>query len=80
MAPEIYKHKYRGEQTDVFALGVILFMIYSGRAPFVNSKEDEKYYSKIHHKEKYHLFWMAHENDVSQPKVYFSDNFKKLFI
>ena len=35
MAPEIYgKNRYKGEPVDIFALGVILFMMISNKSPF----------------------------------------------
>lgn len=34
MAPEIYTKNYEGKQTDVFAAGVILFIMYAGCPPF----------------------------------------------
>lgn len=54
MAPEILncendKIGYNGEQTDVFALGVILFSMLLGRPPFreANSNKD-RYYKLIY--------------------------------
>ena len=35
MAPEIWaKQPYEGSAVDIFALGVLLFMLYSGNYPF----------------------------------------------
>jgi len=35
MAPEILiKEPYQGHEVDLFALGIILFILYSGRTPF----------------------------------------------
>ncbi len=34
MAPEIYERKYDGEKTDVFAAGVILFIMLVAMPPF----------------------------------------------
>ena len=59
-APEISFGQYRGDQTDVFAMGVILFIIYSGFPPFKESNIADSWYSKIHQK-KYKEFWESHE-------------------
>ena len=37
MAPEVFNNKgeeYSGEKADIFAFGVILFMMLSGKQPF----------------------------------------------
>ena len=40
MAPEILSHQpYQGQVVDLFALGVILFILYSGHPPFEMAKE-----------------------------------------
>ena len=37
-APEILAEEpYQGEVVDLFALGIVLFMMYSGREPFGNA-------------------------------------------
>ena len=49
MAPEILTdNSYQGDKADLFAVGVILFMIVSGRPPYVSkaSKED-LYFSQL---------------------------------
>jgi len=46
MAPEIRAHlKYDGEKADVFAAGVTLFAIYTGKFPFHEATPNDKYYS-----------------------------------
>lgn len=37
MAPEIATKKYDGRKVDIFAAGVILFIMYAGVPPFENS-------------------------------------------
>lgn len=37
MAPEIHENKpYKGSTTDIFAMGVILFVLVTGAMPFLN--------------------------------------------
>jgi len=44
MAPEIVQKKdYNGFQTDIWALGVILFLMLSGNYPFKGVSERELY-------------------------------------
>ena len=41
---------YNGEQTDIFAMGVILFSMMMGRPPFREADpEKDKYYKMIHY-------------------------------
>ena len=49
MAPEILsKNSYQGDKADLFAVGVILFMIVSGRPPFVSkASEEDLYFSQL---------------------------------
>jgi len=45
MAPEIiYREIYDGKQSDVFSLGVILFIMTMGIFPFPQALRDDKYY------------------------------------
>ena len=56
MAPEIKEGLvYDGKQTDVFSVGVILFIIVLGIFPFKEAKKDEYFFALIHNKktEKY---------------------------
>ena len=49
MAPEIKEGKiYDGRQTDMFSVGVILFIIVQGIFPFAEAKKDEYYYKLIY--------------------------------
>jgi len=48
MAPEIKEGKvYDGRKSDIFSLGVILFIIVQGIFPFSEAKKDEYYYKLI---------------------------------
>lgn len=49
MAPEIKEGKtYDGRATDIFSVGVILFIIVLGIFPFSEAKKDEYYYKLIY--------------------------------
>ena len=48
MAPEIVSSQpYQGQVVDLFALGVILFTMYSGYPPFSIAREDDRYYGLL---------------------------------
>lgn len=45
MAPEIRQEKvYDGRKVDIFSLGVIMFILATGKFPFVESKLDDLHY------------------------------------
>merc|ERR1711981_193344 len=49
MAPEIKEYNYYdGKKTDIFSLGVILFIIVIGFFPFKEARRDEYYYSLLY--------------------------------
>jgi len=60
MAPEIIKGQKYTEKCDIFASGVILFIMLAGFPPFQNADGKDWWFDKIM-KKKYKLFWMAHE-------------------
>ena len=73
--PEMQKGKYTGIQADLFAAGVVLFVMYAGSPPFISTKETDKIYKMI--KEgNYTKFWNMHEK--RRPAGFFSDSFKRL--
>lgn len=56
MAPEILLHKpYRGAVTDIFSLGVVLFIMRSYNPPFIKASLNDPYYSVLINKE--NKFW-----------------------
>ena len=75
MAPEIIGQvSYQPVLADLFALGVILFIMHTGREPFEQaSKEDQLY--KLIMLNKFELFWSVHENAMGAP---LSSDFKDL--
>lgn len=60
MAPEILSNKKYTEKADIFASGVILFIMLAGFPPFQNAVAKDWWFDKLQ-KKKYKLFWMAHE-------------------
>lgn len=76
MAPEIPTKKYEGKSVDIFASGVILFIMYAGNPPFEKATPTDPYY-KILKEKKYDIFWKAHSR--KRPVGFFSEKFKDLF-
>jgi len=64
MAPEIISNKKYTEKADIFAAGVILFIMLAGFPPFQNAVATDWWFDKLQ-KKKYKLFWMAHERTAS---------------
>jgi len=76
MAPEILsKQPYQGQVVDLFALGVILFILKSGHPPFSMANEQDNYY-KLLSSLRSDLFWKAHSNH--KPENFYSEEFKDL--
>mmetsp|Transcript_20600 Transcript_20600/g.18011 ORF Transcript_20600/g.18011 Transcript_20600/m.18011 type:complete len:397 (+) Transcript_20600:306-1496(+) len=76
MAPEInLEQPYKGPAVDLFAAGVILFIMVAGSFPFGKAVPQDEHYKKIC-TGKYSDFWKTH--DASKPKGFFSDDFKGL--
>lgn len=75
-APEIIAKKpYNGASVDLFAMGIIIFILYSGHPPFAQAQTFDPHYKHIC-KEDYDTFWAIHENN--KPAGFFSDDFKDL--
>ncbi len=61
---------------DLFALGVILFILYSGHPPFSLAKPDEPYYALLStHRET--EFWAQH-CQLKNDQNFYSEEFKSL--
>ena len=76
MSPEILlKQNYQSPVVDLFALGVILFIMYAGHPPFNMAKEDDTHYRCIA-QQRADLFWKAHSNN--KPAGFFSEEFKDM--
>jgi serine/threonine protein kinase len=76
MAPEILdKTPYQGQVVDLFAVGVILFIMLTQHPPFAMANSDDMYY-KLLATQRSDLFWKAHSQ--RKPAGFFSDEFKDL--
>jgi serine/threonine protein kinase len=67
MAPEIHEKKtYDGERVDVFALGIILFIMMAQNPPFrvADRRVDKLYQFITTEKEKY--FWKLHCRQIPE--------------
>lgn len=61
-APEILlRQKDYDLKVDIFAMGVVLFILLGGYPPFEHAKDSDKWYQFIVHK-KYKNFWKSHRN------------------
>ena len=60
MAPEIHlKQPYQGHQVDLFAAGIITFIMIAGHPPF-NAAIPKDYHYKTLAANKADLFWKTH--------------------
>jgi serine/threonine protein kinase len=77
MAPEIHLRKpYSGPSVDLFACGIILFILVSGTPPFAKADPKSDPHYKLICTNKHDIFWKAHER--SKPKVEGRDTFYSL--
>ena len=76
MAPEIHENKtYMGKEVDLFAVGVILFILYAGHPPFNEATLSDPYYRKLVNGWT-ESFWAAH-GQYHDPN-FFDEDFKNL--
>ena len=78
MAPELLQKNryYQGRDIDLFAVAVVLFVMYSKCPPFTQkaSRKDPLYTLIVQNK--MDSFWQAHE--ATKPKGFYSKEFKDL--
>jgi len=75
-SPELLQKKpYLGVQSDIFSLGVSLFVLVTGKMPFKHALVDDPYYKEVV-KGNYENYWTKLESKV--PPV--SSEFKQLFV
>ncbi len=78
MAPEINLRKpYNGASVDLFACGIILFIMITQHPPFTKAIPDDPYY-KLICIGKEDIFWKAHARNKPNGEAFFSDDFKDL--
>jgi serine/threonine protein kinase len=66
---------YTGLAADMFAAGVILFIMFNGTPPFLSTKPNDRIYQLIKTKN-FVKFWTIHEKN--KPPGHFPDAFKRL--
>ena len=73
MAPEILNLPvcesagYNSEQTDLFAVGVILFSMIMGRPPFWKADPVQDRHYKVIHLQQYGYFWNVWDQQYAMP-------------
>jgi serine/threonine protein kinase len=82
MAPEIHLRKpYSGPSVDLFACGIILFILLSGTPPFAKADPKSDPHYKLIVAGRHDVFWKAHERN--KPKIegrdtFYSDEFRDM--
>jgi len=76
MAPEIHMKKpYNGASVDLFACGIILFIMTTQHPPFTRAEPSDPFY-RLLCANRDDLFWKAHSKN--KPEGFFSEEFKDL--
>ena len=78
MAPELEMGtSYSANQADIFAMGVVLFIMFSGHPPFVTSTSDDQYYKQVLNN-RLDKFWKAHGSCKEEGLSFYSNEFMEL--
>lgn len=78
MAPEIYKGvKYSGQSVDLFATGIILFIMVAQHPPFTAASARDPHY-KLISTNRVDVFWKVHTKRKEGGLDYFSEEFRDL--
>ena len=78
MAPEIHIwEKYNGTWVDIFAVGVIMFILVAQHPPFVKPDPKDKHYNTIC-ANRDDLFWKWHTKNKEGGIDFFSESFRSL--
>lgn len=78
MAPEIHLDQpYTGEQVDLFASAIVLFILISGTPPFSAAVPKDAYFKTLA-RGQFDVFWKAHCKNKKGGSSFFSDDFKDL--
>jgi serine/threonine protein kinase len=78
MAPEIHMRKpYQGPSVDLFATGIILFIMFTQHPPFTKAVPEDPFY-RLLCANRADLFWKAHSKNKPNGADFFSEDFKNL--
>ena len=78
MAPEIYMgHKYSGQAVDLFAAGIVLFIMVTQHPPFTKATPKDQLYKAIS-ANRLDVFWKAHSLNEENGIDFISDSLKDL--
>jgi len=78
MAPEIHmKRPYTGASVDLFASGIILFIMFTQHPPFTRGEPSDPFY-KFLCANRADIFWKAHSKNKPNGMDFFSEAFKDL--
>lgn len=78
MAPEIHlEAPYKGKQVDLFAAGIILFIMVAKHPPFDKATCEDSYYKCIAGN-RADIFWRMHCKNKPNGDEYFSEELKEL--
>lgn len=78
MAPEIHMRKpYIGSSVDLFACGIILFIMFTQHPPFTKAEPNDPFY-RLLCANRADLFWKAHSKNKPNGSEFFSEEFKNL--
>lgn len=72
---EVERPRYEGLEVDMFAIGVVLFVMYTGTPPFLSTTAQDRIYARIRACN-YAQFWQMHERN--KPPGFYPDSFKRL--
>ena len=77
--PEMWdKFRYKGVESDIFSLGVILFNLMTGKIGFPTSKKSDRYYQLIiNNNGNYESYWNKIKTQISKE---FTKEFKELYL
>jgi serine/threonine protein kinase len=78
MAPEIHMKKpYQGASVDLFACGIILFIMITQHPPFTKAEPSDPFY-RLLCANRADLFWKAHAKNKQGGMDFFSEDFRNL--
>jgi len=80
MAPEILNvQPYKGNEVDLFASAIVLFIMLTGNPPFNRAHKSDPYYRLITNNTLAN-FWKSHGANKESGEAFFHPDFKDLVI